>query len=133
MSDLGMAGDFLFVYGTLRSSFTNPHARLLAQQATLRGPARVRGRLYDLGEFPGMRVATAGEEWVRGELHELRDEVILAELDRYEGPEFLRQECIAITDGGFEVRAWVYGYTGELSEDQRIVSGDYLKSAIGGQ
>ena len=84
----------------------------------------MRGRLYDLGEYPGMRLATADEEWVYGELHELRDETILAELDQHEGPEFPRQKCIAITDSGTEVRAWVYAYAGSVSEERRIVSSE---------
>lgn len=56
----------LFVYGTLRIGASNdirrwgPHSRLI-------GPAWVRGRLHDLGPYPGM--VLGGPHWVRGELH----------------------------------------------------------------
>jgi gamma-glutamylcyclotransferase (GGCT)/AIG2-like uncharacterized protein YtfP len=56
----------LFVYGTLRLGGSNdirrfgPHSRLI-------GPARVQGRLHDLGPYPGM--VLGGPAWVWGELH----------------------------------------------------------------
>lgn len=56
----------LFVYGTLRIGGSNdirrwgPHSRLI-------GPALVRGRLHDLGPYPGM--VLGGPHWVHGELH----------------------------------------------------------------
>ena len=56
----------LFVYGTLRCTGSNdirrfgPHSRLL-------GLARVRGRLHDLGAYPGL--VLGGDQWVWGELH----------------------------------------------------------------
>ena len=56
----------LFVYGTLRLGGSNdirrfgPHSRLL-------GPARVQGRLHDLGSYPDM--VLGGPAWVWGELH----------------------------------------------------------------
>ena len=59
-------GQLLFVYGTLRLGGSNdirrfgPHSRLL-------GPARVQGRLHDLGSYPGM--VLGGPAWVWGELH----------------------------------------------------------------
>ena len=118
----------LFVYGTLRSAFANRYARELSRKATLKGIARVRGRLYDLGDYPGLRAA--GDGWVTGELYELRDTAILDELDHYEGPEFRRQAGDAVTRSGAVTRAWVYEYSGPVWEDRLIASGDYLSRSL---
>ena len=62
----------LFVYGTLRMGGSNdirrfgPYSRLL-------GPARVRGRLHDLGDYPGL--VLGGLDWVSGELHAIAPEI----------------------------------------------------------
>ena len=44
----------LFVYGTLRRGSGHPMSRFLAARARLLAGARVPGRLYDLGGFPGL-------------------------------------------------------------------------------
>lgn len=56
----------LFVYGTLRIGGSNDIRRFGACSRLL-GPARVRGRLYDLGDYPGLVLGGSG--WVSGELH----------------------------------------------------------------
>lgn len=56
----------LFVYGTLRIGASNDIGRY-GSGSRLAGPARVRGRLYDLGDFPGL--VLGGSDWVTGELH----------------------------------------------------------------
>ena len=48
----------LFVYGTLRPFADIPMARWLERVATYAGEARTRGRLYDLGSYPGLIDAT---------------------------------------------------------------------------
>ena len=56
----------LFVYGTLRLGGSND-IRRYGSGSRLVGPARVRGRLYDLGDYPGL--VLGGPAWVMGELH----------------------------------------------------------------
>ena len=58
--------ELLFVYGTLRIGGRND-IRRFGPGSRLLGPARVQGRLYDLGAYPGL--VLGGPEWVRGELH----------------------------------------------------------------
>jgi gamma-glutamylcyclotransferase (GGCT)/AIG2-like uncharacterized protein YtfP len=78
--------DTLFVYGTLRSQCRNRFARLLAERATLVGPARARGRLYRIGSYPGLVPSEAPDEWVTGELYRLHNaSALLPILDDYEG------------------------------------------------
>jgi gamma-glutamylcyclotransferase (GGCT)/AIG2-like uncharacterized protein YtfP len=130
--------NYLFVYGTLRRESRHPMAVLLAKGARLVGRARVPGRLYDLGEYPGMTAPAAPDEWVRGEVHELTDpETLLRALDHYEGCEpdepdlslFARLPTTAILDGGSPLATWAYFYRGPLDGTRPIPSGDYFEPA----
>jgi gamma-glutamylcyclotransferase (GGCT)/AIG2-like uncharacterized protein YtfP len=110
--------NLLFVYGTLRSQFTNDYAVLLRAQAELVGPASVRGAIYRVGHYPAWKPAPAGEVW--GELYLLREpERTLQELDAYEGSEFERVlvNC--------PEPAWIYRYNLPTLESSRIQSGDF--------
>jgi gamma-glutamylcyclotransferase (GGCT)/AIG2-like uncharacterized protein YtfP len=125
----------LFVYGTLRAGFDNDFARLLSQQATVRGPGRVEGFLYQLGPYPGLILSPGSQQWVRGDLYRLHDPSrTLHVLDEYEGcgdndrlpHEFERVEATVRLDSGRQARAWMYVYNHEVSERDRVASGDYL-------
>ncbi|MBI1896875.1 MAG: gamma-glutamylcyclotransferase [Acidobacteria bacterium] len=106
-----MSSQFLFVYGTLRSDCHNPHALRLRREATLVGIARMRGRLYKLGRYPGMRPAHDRGAWVWGEIYRLhRPMRTLRALDRYEGAEFRRRTSTAVLRSGRHVRCWAYIY-----------------------
>lgn len=71
---------FVFVYGTLRAGGSND-IRRYAPAPRLIGNARVRGTLYDLGAYPGLRLDGAGS--VAGEVYEI-DAALEAALDRLE-------------------------------------------------
>lgn len=120
---------YLFVYGTLRRASGHPMARFLAERARFVGEAKTRGKLYELGRYPGLVAAEDGS--VKGDVFELLDTETLWELDRYENgdsPRFVdfdRQEADATLASGETIRAWVYWYRGAVREEQRIVSGDY--------
>lgn len=98
----------LFVYGTLRSTFQNPYARLLAQSADLLGPGRVRGHLYRIKGYRGIRLEADTAEWIAGEIHRLHDLRILAALDRYEGPDYERVFVRVVRQNGSGLRCWIY-------------------------
>ena len=122
----GATSAHIFVYGTLRRGAAM-HA-LLAPGAEWEGSARMRGRLYDLGHFPGFADGRAGD-WVQGELYRLAgaDSVALLDsLDRYEGTAFRREVREAVRDGGERLPAYVYVFAGPLRGRRRILSGDYL-------
>lgn len=57
----------LFVYGTLRRGGSNDIARLVPD-AMFVAEASMRGRLYDLGEYPAL-VADENAGWVAGEIY----------------------------------------------------------------
>jgi gamma-glutamylcyclotransferase (GGCT)/AIG2-like uncharacterized protein YtfP len=128
----------LFVYGTLRRGSRNSMHHLLARGATLVGPARMRGRLFDLGAYPGFVPSDTLPAWVRGELYALANSTdMLARLDAYEGcgpedvqpHEFRRIRREARGEGGAISLAWVYAYGGPLTGKAEILSGDYCRPA----
>jgi len=115
-------------------------ARFLEARAVCLGKARVAGRLYDLGRYPGMLPAHTPGDLVHGELLELSDaEATLAELDRYENCDdvtqdyrpFEREIAEVILETGAKRNAWVYWYKGEIGEDRRVASGDFLNPGPG--
>ncbi|GAA4337963.1 gamma-glutamylcyclotransferase [Pigmentiphaga soli] len=77
---------YVFVYGTLREGEIND-ARLLAARLGLPAPepmgrARVRGRLYDFGDWPGLVEAADGPA-VLGEVYRIGP-ALLAAMDEVE-------------------------------------------------
>lgn len=117
----------LFVYGTLRQEARRSRFGLLGAKARFIGRARTRGRLFDLGEYPGLIAASHPDDWVRGEVYALSDPAgTLARLDAYEGPAFGRSCAEVVLDGGQQLGAWVYMYAGTIPRGRMIASGDYL-------
>ena len=127
--------DRLFAYGTLRRDIRHSRFSLLLEAATRAvAPARMRGRLFDLGWYPGFVPAYQSGSWVYGEIHTLNDpEETLARVDEYEGcspdnprpHEFERVEMDAELEDGTHVPAWVYVYKGEVEGKPEVKSGDY--------
>ncbi len=122
----------LFVYGTLLRRSRHPMARALAQRARYAGAAKVRGRLYDLGRYPGLGEPREETDWVDGDLYDLGEgTTTLAEMDAYELAEsplpayFDRQLGDVTRCDGTPVAAWVYWYRGTIDESRRIASGRY--------
>jgi gamma-glutamylcyclotransferase (GGCT)/AIG2-like uncharacterized protein YtfP len=75
--------EHIVFYGSL-SSGEAPYAELgLARALELSGRIGLRGRLYDLGAYPGL--VLGGQRAIEGELHRILDPSVLARLDRFEG------------------------------------------------
>jgi gamma-glutamylcyclotransferase (GGCT)/AIG2-like uncharacterized protein YtfP len=125
---------YLFVYGTLRAGSGHPWAQQLARHARYLGPASMRGRMYDLGRYPGAVTSCTAGERVTGDLYRLNSATLLRELDRYEGctgrvceQEYRRAAvCVMQTDTGLPVRAWAYLHRRPVSLQRRIANGDWL-------
>lgn len=128
-----MTAQYLFVYGTLKRRSRHPMARRLAQSARYVGAARIAGRLYNLGRFPGLKEPRLHEDWVQGDIYELGENslVLLREMDAYENAEsppptpYERLLTPATLDDGRELSAWVYWYRGHVDEANFIASGSY--------
>ena len=116
----------LFVYGTLRRGHENKFARLLQTQAQWIGSARMPGRLYQFGPYPGAVISNASGEWVHGELYNLRDpDRLLSQLDEYEGGDYQRTIAKVQANAGEPIQAWVYVYRGKL-DGTLIPSGEWF-------
>lgn len=114
--------DLLFAYGTLMRGYAlHP---VLARGARFVGAGRVRGRLLDLGRYPGL---VAGPGTVVGELYRIDDPQLLGTLDREEGYNFRRRRAAVARDDGTRVRAWVYRYQGPQDRAVPIPDGDYRR------
>ncbi len=116
----------LFVYGTLRSGGS---AAGRMRPARSLGAARYRGRLYDLGAYPGAVPSDDPADVVCGELFALADATsLLSRLDRYEGPEFRRARASVTRESGECLESWIYLYDRDVTGLPRIASGDYRGS-----
>ena len=118
---------YLFVYGTLKSTFRNRYARRLRREAKLLGRAWIPGRLYRVTWYPGMRPARKPEDFVTGEVFRLRQPIpLLAALDEYEGlHHYARELHTATLANGRRLRCWVYMYRIPLVERRHIASGEW--------
>lgn len=130
----------LFVYGTLMATAGDAMGRVerarLARESVPLGVATTRGRLYDLGRYPGLVVGAAHDGVVEGELVRLTDPPrSLGWLDRYEGivadrldtNEYRRAEIDVTMATGEIVRASAYLYTRELDRARLVAGGSWLR------
>ncbi len=127
----------LFVYGSLRSGFRNPVYQYLTKYFHLIGEAVVKGKLYDLGEYPAAS-ATEDDKFISGELYAINNPLefswAIGQLDDYEGlnteegetPLYKREQVIAFHKGDPHA-AWIYWYNGDISSKPEIESGDLLQ------
>jgi len=129
--------DQLFVYGSLLSGFHHPAYEYISRYFTLVGPAKVRGKLFDMGEYPAA-VPVEEETWILGELYQLnnKDEFAWAfrQLDDYEGllvepgetPLYRRERAAVLMneEGSF---AWIYWYNQDVEGRPVIASGSVLE------
>ncbi|SRR6266498_4691543 len=126
----------LFVYGTLRRDPSHEMSHLLAKHARFLGEATVPGRLFDLGDYPGM-IFPDETGRVVGELYEINAvhwPSIITRLDEYEGcavtdpepHEYRRQLVNARLPTGENLPAWAYVLNRWPNRVREIESGDYL-------
>ena len=126
--------DLLFVYGTLLQP-GNLYARYLKQNCTYLSAGKVRGLLYDVGEYPGAIVDTECTNYFYGSIFKLhqtdRDLQVIDEYEDY-GPTqdqpnlYVRQLVLVETDNSV-LTAWVYLYNLPVIELKQITSGDYSR------
>lgn len=131
----------LFVYGTLRRGFHHPAFAYISHHFQFVGDGRVRGQLYDMGDYPAA-IPTEADNWIVGELYQANSEDefywAISQLDDYEGiyPEegekaLYRREVASIylAHANEPVNAWIYWYNGDVTGKPFIESGDVLQYA----
>jgi gamma-glutamylcyclotransferase (GGCT)/AIG2-like uncharacterized protein YtfP len=128
-----MAGTtkLFFVYGTLKEGGYYSHGFKEFRKKVVN--ATVKGTLYDLGSFPGMRLE--GNNIVHGEVHEYADpEHVTARMDRiegYAGPGknnfYERVKVMASLDGEEEpVEVETYVFARPIDEDKKVDDGNWV-------
>ena len=98
-----------------------PNSRFIAE-------AEVKGALYDLGAYPGLRLEESNSKVV-GEVYEVDDET-LRRLDEFEASsDYLRKE-IEISLEARKMLCWTYEpHPGSYSFHTLIASGDWIEYA----
>ncbi|MEO7529997.1 MAG: gamma-glutamylcyclotransferase family protein [Sediminibacterium sp.] len=126
----------VFVYGSLRSGFHHPAYAYISRYFTLVAEAKVKGSLYDMGEYPAA-IPSEKDLFIIGELYRINspDEFAwaIAQLDDYEGvhtennePSLYRREQTVVYTKDGETQAWVYWFNRDTSGKPAIESGDVL-------
>ena len=128
--------EYLFVYGTLRRDFRHPLQALMEKYARHAGTAHYAGRLFDLGEYPGVVPAPGARARVVGDLYLVTSaQHLFPVLDRYEGctdegdhpAEYRREQQMVRLADERDCPAWIYLWNAAPPEGQIIPSGDYLQ------
>lgn len=109
--------EYLFLYGTLQPGRAPEEIAPTVGKLRRVGPGRVRGVLYDLGNYPGAVLDRETDSEIEGIVYELpADADILSALDAYEefdpeAPEtslFLRVSHPVVLDDGETPQCWLY-------------------------
>ncbi len=128
--------DQIFVYGSLRKGFHHPAYAYISRYFTLQAEGKVKGKLYDLGEYPAA-LPSDDDSFIVGELYRINhaDEFswALAQLDDYEGlnteqgeTPLYRRDMVTVYLTGSTQQAWIYWFNGPVDEQARIATGDVL-------
>ena len=90
------------------------------------GNATVNGKLFDLGQFPGL-VMSGSDTQVFGAVYEI-DDSTLEQLDEIEASaEYYRQQREAFVDDK-EIKCWIYTPDPQkCTDDKLIASGDWIE------
>jgi len=126
--------NLLFVYGTLMQP-DNEFAVYLNSNCNFLSRGRVRGTLYDIGDYPGLIINTKVTSIVHGNVYKMNVPAeILKQLDFYEGvgpdeeqPNLYTREIRSIQTDNGSVEAWVYIYNLPVTGYKLISSGNYAE------
>ncbi|TSJ39413.1 gamma-glutamylcyclotransferase [Mucilaginibacter corticis] len=128
-----MINDLLFVYGSLLSA-DNEFANYLSQNATFYGDGKFKGRLYDMGKYPGAVLSNDQAYDISGSIVRLKNlEQVLKVLDDYEGfgedqeqPNLFIRDLLPVITSDEPVNCWVYLYNLSVNGLMEIKSGNYI-------
>ncbi len=123
----------LFIYGSLLET-DNLFGSYLQQYGTFYSKGKFKGKLFDVGEYPGALYNPAGTYWVYGSIVVLDNvEEALKVIDDYEGygydqlqPNLFIRKLLTIITGDKPVKCWVYLYNHPVNHLKQIHSGDYI-------
>lgn len=132
MRDAVKGGDLFVFYGLLKQGAAGQPSGLdLAGAGEFGAPCRFRGRMVDLGGFPGV---VAGDALCHGIRWRLRDASIVPEMDEFEDvtddPEtslYLRVRVLLLDDAGAATgeNAWIYWYNRSVDGYAPVADGNW--------
>lgn len=125
--------DYLFLYGTLLPDLVPAELKPVVQKLRYVGDGTVPGRLYDLGNFPGLVLDATAQTRVSGGVFALPDVDVFESLDAYEEytpaqPEaslYVRVRFSVALSDGRTVSAWLYVYNRDPGDRPWVQSGDW--------
>ena len=126
--------NYLFVYGTLLDN-RNEFAIYLKQNCSFYTDGKLKGLLFDIGEYPGVVLQTDTGGFVYGDVFQINSvDTTLKILDEYEGfgnnelqpNEFIRKIEEINTPLGL-LKCWIYLYNLPFDSLKPILSGNYLQ------
>jgi gamma-glutamylcyclotransferase (GGCT)/AIG2-like uncharacterized protein YtfP len=127
-----MINDLLFVYGSLLS-IDNEFANYVSQNAIFYGDGKLKGKLYDMGEYPGAILSNNDAYDISGNIVRLNNpEQVLKVLDDYEGfgedqeqPNLFVRELLPVITSDGVINCWIYLYNLSVADLPEIRSGNY--------
>lgn len=128
-----MSKHLVFVYGSLRRGSAGAMS-VRFPEASFVGDGKVRGRLYDLGAYPGLQLDYSGA-LVNGEVYEVTDEM-LRKLDEFELTSDYERREVEVEHGSEPGKCWIYVPSHDanfLAGLPLIESGDWIKHLIARQ
>lgn len=126
--------EHIFIYGTLKPELAKGSIVKAVSKLKYVGDGFVNGLLFDIGEFPGIKLRSSSKKRVRGSVFKLpSDDSVISELDRYEEfypskPEkslYNRKLTKVELENGQTLDAWIYEYLGKTSNSKLIPKGVY--------
>jgi gamma-glutamylcyclotransferase (GGCT)/AIG2-like uncharacterized protein YtfP len=133
------ANHYLFVYGSLRRDFPSSAFQYINPYFEFIANGKVKGNLYDLGEFPAA-LPTEEENYIVGELYKAKSQEefnwAISQLDDYEGvhpdegeEQLYERGVTTVFTNGQKYTAWIYWYKGDANGKPLIESGDVFEYA----
>jgi len=130
---LKQISNYLFVYGTLLDK-QNEFGAYLNANCSFYADGKFKGRLYDIGEYPGAVVDSGGLNYVSGKIFLVNNTAeVLKLLDDYEGfgpkqqqPNLFVRELLNIKTEKTPVICWTYLYNLPIDGLRLIGSGKYV-------
>jgi gamma-glutamylcyclotransferase (GGCT)/AIG2-like uncharacterized protein YtfP len=125
---------YLFAYGTLIPELAPAFMRLVLKSFVPKAKGKVKGKLYDLGEFPGAVLDSRSRTSIRGQIFEIPDDpIVLAKLDDYEefdpsNPDtslFVRRKRMVQSEDGNRYSCWIYEYNRPIVKRKLVPRGVY--------
>jgi len=123
---------YLFVYGTLLDK-QNEFGAYLNANCVFYADGKFKGKLYDIGEYPGAVVAADGNNCVHGKIYHVNNASrVFKKLDYYEGfgpdeaqPNLFVRELVLVDTVSEIQECWVYLYNLPVDTFEQIESGFY--------